>query len=75
MMLPEFTNLKDWANSLKVDFPTDDIPYLDDENNWKDWGNVLIQATSFCQNDAPRPDNYSDPLSWAKDVFYSMNNN
>jgi hypothetical protein len=75
MMLPDFTDFKTWANSLTIDFPTDDIPYLYDENNWKQWGNTLIQTTSFSQNNAPSPENYSDSLKWAKDVFYSMNNN
>lgn len=75
MMIPEFTDFKTWANSLIIDFPTDDIPLLYDEDKWKEWGNVLIQTTSFAENNAPQPETYADPLKWAKDVFYSMNNN
>lgn len=75
MMQPQFTDFKTWANSLFVDFPTDDIPSLYDENDWKRWGEILIQNTSFSENNAPSPQNYNDSLKWAQDVFYSMNNN
>jgi hypothetical protein len=75
MMLPVFTDIKSWANSLIIDFPKDDIPQLHDADDWKSWGNILIQTTTFSDNNAPFPDNYTDPMKWAKDVFYAINTN
>lgn len=75
MTIPEFITLSKWAHALVVDFPTDNIPILVDESKWKEWGNSLIQENSFLRNAAPGTANYSDWLSWAKAVFYTMAGN
>lgn len=72
MTLPDYITLTNWAHTLVVDFPKDNIPFLKDENNWKEWGNMLIQENSFSRNAAPGTQNYSDWQSWAKAVFYAM---
>lgn len=74
MILPIETTLRNWADSLFIDFPNDDIPILITEDNWKEWGNQLIQADSFFDNNAPSTDVYNDWQQWANHVFYVMNN-
>jgi hypothetical protein len=74
MILPIGINLRNWANSLFVDFPNDDIPILTQEANWKEWGNRLVQGESFFRNNAPSTDIYGDWQPWANHVFYVMNN-
>lgn len=75
MMLPVNTTLKLWAASLIVDFPTDNIPILTDESKWKEWGNFLVQETSFANNQAPGTQNFSEWQPWAQAVFRQMANN
>lgn len=75
MMIPEMTDLSTWSSSLIIDFPTDDIPFLDNEDNWKDWGNRLSQCTTFIQNNSPGTQSYTDWKSWAQRVFFCMNDN
>jgi hypothetical protein len=74
MVLPEFINIYDWASSLIIDFPNDNIPLLLDESNWKAWGNLLIQEERFINNNAPSTDTYEDWNRWAFDVYFVMNN-
>ena len=75
MMIPEFSNISNWANSIIIDFPNDDIPLLYNEDDWKAWGNSLVQSTTFAQNNAPSTQRYDDWQTWAKDLYYCMNNN
>jgi len=75
MILPEFISLQDWAASLIIDFPDENIPFLSDEKNWKEWGSYLIYLDSFQENEAPDPFNYNDWRDWARQVYFTMNNN
>jgi hypothetical protein len=74
MVIPLNINLKDWSASLVVDFPSDDIPLLYDENSWKSWGNALVQCTSFSTNGAPATTLFKDWISWALAIFNVMSN-
>jgi hypothetical protein len=74
MMIPLGTTLSKWAQSLIIDFPLDNIPILQDEKNWKPWGNTVIQGNSFLKNAAPSPKTYKNPNDWAMDVFRAMAN-
>lgn len=74
MMLPEFTTLSQWGTSLFIDFPNDNIPILVNENDWKSWGNFLIQENSFDENNAPGTDDFDHWQSWAQALFYAMEN-
>lgn len=75
MILPESTDLKTWAASLVVDFPTDDIPLLSNELEWKEWGNRLIQSTSFSSSGAPNTFGFTNWRQWAQMFFFTMANN
>ncbi|HVX00737.1 MAG TPA: hypothetical protein VHA52_09940 [Candidatus Babeliaceae bacterium] len=74
MMIPKYTSLNDWCSSLVIDFPNDNVPELKWED-WKEFGNDLIQGGSFATNDAPSPDKYDNWEDWAYAIYYVMNNN
>lgn len=73
-MIPELTTLTDWAASLVVDFPMENIPFLKDESDWKTWGNTLISENTFAVNGAPGTGEYSNWKPWAADVYKVMLN-
>ena len=75
MMIPEFCDLPIFAASLIIDFPNDNVPILVAENEWKFWGNQLIQEPSFSVNDAPRTDGFNEWKAWAQGLYYTMSNN
>jgi len=74
MMLPKFAELGTWAASLVIDFPTDNIPFLKHEKDWKEWGNTLVQETSFSNSGAPGTSLYEEWVHWAEAVFKTMAN-
>lgn len=74
MMLPVLVDLKTWAASLIIDFPTDNIPILLDEKDWKRWGNLLILENTFSVNGAPETDQFNDWRTWAQYLFRQMAN-
>lgn len=73
MMIPTFTDLKTWAASLLIDFPREDIPVLSNQD-WKEWGDELVQTDAFNKEGAPGTHFYSDWKKWAEAVFYTMAN-
>lgn len=75
MIQPRGIDLKRWADSLVVDFPTQSIPMLGSgENDWKDWGNDVVSEDIFSQAGAPDTSSYNDWESWANAVFQTMAN-
>jgi hypothetical protein len=74
MMIPNGVTLLDWSASLIIDFPTDNVPALTNEEYWKEWGDEVVGLNSFSINEAPNTQGYSDWKSWANDVFLTMCN-
>lgn len=74
MTLPKDIPLLLWAQSLVIDFSSDNVVLLTDESEWKEWGNGLVQEDSFSNNGAPATHAYSDWQTWAQDVFKCMAN-
>ena len=74
MILPLYIDFLDWAASLVIDFPTENIPVLYNENDWKDYGNQLVLCDSFYDAGAPGTDSYDDRQKWAMDVYFAMMN-
>lgn len=75
MIMPLYISLMEWAASLFVDFPNEDIPQLSDEEKWKEWGNQLIQTGKFADENAPSPENYDSWEKWAIDLYFVMQDN
>lgn len=73
-MIPRNVNIYDWCSSLIIDFPADNVPILLDENEWKQWGNFLIEQKSFAINGAPTTGDYDDWQKWAQNLFAAMSN-
>ena len=74
MVNPQGLDLLQWADTIFVDFPTNDVPILVDPTDWKTWGNDLVACTTFELNNAPGTDDYTDWYGWAQEVYYSMAN-
>lgn len=70
IVLPVGIDVLDWAASLVIDFPRDDVPRLDDPSAWQQWAERLLQSPSFLL--APRPDAFSDWRSWAESVCLAV---
>jgi hypothetical protein len=74
MMIPKSASFKDWAQSLLIDFPRDNIPILKNEESWKEFGDALVQENSFSRAGAPGTAFYQDKWIWAMDLFRAMAN-
>ncbi len=74
MVNPEGMDVLSWADTIFVDFPTDDIPILTDATLWKTWGNNLVICNTFTNNNAPDTHDYDNWLSWAEQVYFTMAN-
>lgn len=75
VILPEFIDLSNWAASLIIDFPDDNIPLLYNDDRWREWGDLLIQEESFVGNNAPSTLGYTDWKPWAQDVYLAVDGN
>lgn len=73
MMMPVYTSLNDWCSSLRIDLPYDDVPQLI-HDDWKGFGNSLVQTGIFATNNAPSPNDYNKWEDWAFAVYYLLNN-
>lgn len=69
MIIPDYSTLKQWAASLVEDFEEDNIPLLEDEDQWKEWGYLLMEVPAFIGKGAPSPQGYENWKSWAKGVY------
>ena len=74
MMIPKSTSFTNWAQSLLIDFPRDNVPILKREEDWKSFGDMLAQENSFSRAGAPGTSVYSDKWVWAMDLFRAMAN-
>ena len=74
MMMPIHTDLQTWASSLIIDFPTQNVPLYHEGDDWKTWGNFLIQGSDFSENGAPGTEHFSEWNDWAMAVYRQMAN-
>jgi hypothetical protein len=71
-MQPINTTLQEWAQSLIVDFPYDNVPILLEDTEWKEWGNFLGAELTFADNAIPPTDTYTTWDTWANDVYLCL---
>lgn len=69
MIIPHYSTLSQWANSLVGDYEREDIPRLMNEDDWQEWGKRLMDVSEFASKGAPSPFLYQNWQSWAKDVY------
>jgi hypothetical protein len=72
MIMPQYSTPKIWAASLIIDFPTDNVPILNNEKEWRLWGDILVQSNSFTTNGCPFPKSYSNFNDWSSAVYRTM---
>lgn len=74
MIIPsKSVSLKDWADSLIIDFNTrDTIPRIDDELKWKEWGNVVASSPSFANRGVPTTENFLSWQEWGIILYDTM---
>jgi hypothetical protein len=65
-------SLKLWADTIVRDFMSDNVPMLDDEENWREWGNRLVEEPSFAKAGCPPTDGFDNHESWAQAVCAAM---
>ncbi len=74
MIMPDSSSLSTWSSSVITDFPNDNVPILDDEEKWREWGDTISSCQTFATQACPATHNYEDWKSWAQDVYFSMSN-
>lgn len=65
MVLPELMSFLDWADNLQIEFPKGNIPRIDDENDWQDWAEALLQIDELDNYNIPTPFQFNDWREWA----------
>jgi hypothetical protein len=65
-------SLKLWANTVVRDFRHDNVPMLEDEKNWREWGNRLIEEPSFAKAACPQTNGFDSVADWAQAVCGAM---
>lgn len=80
---PEYISLTNWSGALSASFPSAQIPYLEDEKDWQEWGAAVVGTGTFAHSGVPSPftikqgakkDDFKDWQDWAKVVYMIMNN-
>lgn len=80
---PEFVSLKNWSAALVIDFPSELLPILTDENKWQEWAAIVVTTGIFSKYGLPSPyvvkngirdSRFREWKEWAKVVYMSLIN-
>lgn len=52
---PERITLTYWAACLVSDYNTENLPKLEDENSWQEWGTIVAGTGIFLKASVPAP--------------------
>jgi hypothetical protein len=78
---PAYISLTDWAAALLQDYPDENLPILQDEESWEDWGNIVANSGIFARAAIPMPTsiksgeikkNFQTWDKWAEIVYTIM---
>lgn len=81
MVIPKFISLIDWADNLFIDYPKENLPILLFEDNWEEWGEILVGTGQFLERACPSPlvtadaekkRVYDDWIQWADQIYMIM---
>src|SRR5271154_5920017 len=79
---PKYISLKYWAATVVSDYDNESLPLLGNEEEWKEWGNIVAGTGIFLRASVPSPasivrgknqDNFKDWQQWARIVYNIMN--
>lgn len=75
---PEYISLRDWSSRLIADYTREQLPLLDNEDDWQEWAALVATTGIFERAGVPAPFEISEgqekPLftaweDWAKIVY------
>lgn len=74
MIIPSnAVSIKDFADSLIVDFNSrETIPYDVNEENWRQWGNIVASSPTFARNNVPTTENFPSWQEWGIIMYETM---
>ena len=52
---PEYISLRDWSSRLIADYGSQQLPLLDDEVSWEEWGTTVATTGIFERAGVPSP--------------------
>lgn len=70
--LPENSSWEDWNGNMLHYFGEEPLPYLPEEQ-WKDFGKILISIPTFSSFILPDPDEFENWQGWAMAVVVAVN--
>lgn len=75
---PEYISLRDWSSCLIADYNAEQLPLLDDETSWEEWGTTVATTGIFERAGVPAPfeieqgektPQFGSWQEWAKTVY------
>jgi hypothetical protein len=55
VIIPEYMSLRDWSSALISDFSSEMLPFLDDEDKWQEWAQIVSTTGLFNELSVPSP--------------------
>jgi hypothetical protein len=81
---PSNISLEDWSACLVSDFSNENLPVLQDGDDWREWGSLVAGTGIFQKANVPSPytfdekeqkELYADWDEWAQTVYTIMSDN
>lgn len=79
---PEYIELKEWAAELIRIYKNDRLPILQDEDDWREWADIVVGSGSLRNKNLPsateaadlnEDDSFESWEEWAKAVYVILN--
>lgn len=71
-LLPIDIDMLEWAQQLRGEYSTVDIPALYDINIWKEWANYIRNSDGFNDKNIPMPNDFDSFREWAQNFTQSI---
>ena len=63
-----------WAHTLIQDFPRDIMPIVNNESEWRNFGNIMCNSPSFAKKGTPNTLGFNHWRDWAAQVYRLFGN-
>ncbi len=71
-LIPINITFKKWANELRNSFPSQDLPIVNDESDWKRYSSMLQSNRCFDDKYIPNIAFFNDWRPWASQFLLSI---
>ena len=71
-IIPINIDFQNWANQLRNSFPTQNIPIVNKESDWRHFNNMLLSNRCFDSYFLPNVDGYDNWREWASEFMLSI---